>query len=202
MIKTFLDENAQKWVWPVKNIFHCVFQKQIEWTDFLHGGANSGMNFGWARSKMGRLFSSWDHNICCILRMSLWIELIFWYWLWCNNFWLEQHHTLYIFDFHCQSTAVLLAGHLAVAGRVLWNRACPSFCLVVCPGVFLELDHWVSLNFGMVLETLLSCAWQSQIFWKNFFCSKYWENGPTFTTKSNFVLPQVNEISLMANNFH
>ena len=45
-----------------------------EWTDgingFLHAGKNSG--------KMAQLVGSWDPKICCILRMNLCIELIFW----------------------------------------------------------------------------------------------------------------------------
>ena len=41
-------------------------------------------------------FRSWDRKTCCILRISLWIELIFECWLWWNSFWLDQHCTLYI----------------------------------------------------------------------------------------------------------
>ena len=51
---------------------------------FLHAGTNSGklkvdsMIFGWTWSKMATaFFSSWDPKIYCILRMILWIELIF-----------------------------------------------------------------------------------------------------------------------------
>ena len=40
----------------------------------------------------------WDHKICCILSMSLWIELFFAGWLWCNNFWLDRHWTLLTFN--------------------------------------------------------------------------------------------------------
>ena len=43
--------------------------------------------------------------------------------------------------FKRQSAAVALVGPPAVAGMVLWNRVCQSFCPVVCPSVFLELDH-------------------------------------------------------------
>ena len=43
--------------------------------------------------------------------------------------------------FNCQSTSVVLVRPLAVAGRTLWNRVCPSFPLDICLCVFLELDH-------------------------------------------------------------
>ena len=44
---------------------------------------------------------------------------------------------------------------LAVAGRVIWNRVCPSFHPTVCRVAFLDLD-FKFLNFGMVLENLIS----------------------------------------------
>ena len=59
--------------------------------------------------------------------------------------------------FKCQSTAFVLVGTLAVAERVLWNRICLSF-YPVCWVVFWELHHYVSLNFGMVLENLIVCV--------------------------------------------
>ena len=34
--------------------------------------------------------------------------------------------------YKCQSTAVALAGPVAVAERVLWNRVCPSYHLTGC----------------------------------------------------------------------
>ena len=40
-------------------------------------------------------FSSWDLKICFILRMSLWIEWFSASSLWCSNFRLDQHRTLY-----------------------------------------------------------------------------------------------------------
>ena len=48
--------------------------KLFQW--FLH---ECGQKWAWS-------FSSWDPKICCILRMSLWIELVFACRLWCNNF--------------------------------------------------------------------------------------------------------------------
>ena len=56
--------------------------EQMEWTDFLHADANSGkqvisMILGWCDQKWVLPFSLWDPKICFILRMILWIELIF-----------------------------------------------------------------------------------------------------------------------------
>ena len=55
------------------------------------------------------------------------------------------------------SNAVVLVGSPAVAGRVLENRVCLSFCPsfrpFFCPGVSLELYHYSFVNFDMVLET-------------------------------------------------
>ena len=69
--------------------------------------------------------------------------------LWCKNFWLDQHHTLYLWLFKCQSTEVVLNGAPVVGGRVLWNRVCLTICSAVCQGVFLELDIirylWISV---------------------------------------------------------
>ena len=48
--------------------------KLFQW--LLH---ECGQKWAWS-------FSSWDPKICCILRMSLWIELVFACRLWCNNF--------------------------------------------------------------------------------------------------------------------
>ena len=55
----------------------------INWF-FLHTGTNSGkqkvdlMIFGGHGKKWLWLVSLWDSKICCILKMNLWIELIFW----------------------------------------------------------------------------------------------------------------------------
>ena len=61
----------------------------------------------------------------------------------------------------CQFFAVLLVKPMVVAGMILWNRVCPSLPPDICLGVFLKLDHWISLNCGMVPETLKKlCAQQ------------------------------------------
>ena len=56
-----------------------------------------------------------DLKICCILKTSLWIEVIFDMpcWLWCNSFWLDW--VLIYLNFKCQSTAVALVGYPVVA---------------------------------------------------------------------------------------
>ena len=66
-------------------------------------------------------FSLRNPKICRNLGISIWIELIFACWLWCNNFWLNQYRTYILFK--CQSTAVELVNPQAVAWRILWNRA-------------------------------------------------------------------------------
>ena len=74
----------------------------MEWNDFLHTGARSGklkvvlVIFGWAWLKWAWQISSWDPNICCILRMSLWIEQIFCMLTVIQFFWLDCHWTLYL----------------------------------------------------------------------------------------------------------
>ena len=50
---------------------------------------------GVVKNVHGLLFSSQDSKICCILRMSVWIELIFCM-LWYKIFLLDQHRTLYL----------------------------------------------------------------------------------------------------------
>ena len=86
-----------------------------------------------------------------------WVYGLSWFfacWQWCNNFWLDKHHFLFL-TFTCQSTTVVLVSPLSVAGKILWNRVCLSFPPGICQGVFLELGHEISLNFAMVLETLM-----------------------------------------------
>ena len=86
--------------------------EQMDWTDFLHVHARSekliatSVIFGMAWS-----FSSWNPKIYWILRMSLWNLLIFVCRLWCNNIWLDWHHTLYLclFNVFVESLAVALS---------------------------------------------------------------------------------------------
>ena len=119
-----------------------------EWIDgmnwFLHDGTNSGKLkviqwfWGGCGQRWAWPFSSWDPKICW---MSLWIELIFCVLTVMQSFlaWRTSYSMSLIFK--CQFTAVVLVKPLTVAGRILWNRVCPSFPPDICLGVFLELDH-------------------------------------------------------------
>ena len=119
----------------------------------MHAGANSG------NLKIISLISEWSKMCVAVylvheaLKSAAyweWKHELSWFfacWLWCNNFWLDQHRILYLRPLNAS-----LIRPPAVSGRILWNRVCLSFCPVTSVGVFLELDHWIYLNFGMVLE--------------------------------------------------
>ena len=96
---------------------------------------------GCGQNGPGHLFSSWDSIICCTLRMSVWIELIFCMLTVMQYFFVRP--TLYSMSltFKCQSTVVSLVRPPAVATRILWKRVCLSHCSGIFPDVFLELDH-------------------------------------------------------------
>ena len=79
--------------------------------------------------------------------------------------------------FKWQFTAVLLVRPMAVAGRILWNRVCPSFPPDVCVGVLLKLDHYISLNFGMVPEILKKLCITTRFHRKTFFVPKIGKMG-------------------------
>ena len=148
----------------------------IVWNDFVHVGANSGKQkvhsviFRWVWP-----FSSWDSKS---LVFSEWVFELSWFFawqMWYNGFCLDQHRTLYLW-LKCYSTAVLLVGPLAAARRVLWNRVCPSFHHAIFLDVFLELDDLISLNFGMVLDTLIKlCVTDLDILEKLFLPPKFWK---------------------------
>ena len=148
----------------------------IVWNDFVHVGANSGKQkvhsviFRWVWP-----FSSWGSKS---LVFSEWVFELSWFFawqMWYNGFCLDQHRTLYLW-LKCYSTAVLLVGPLAAARRVLWNRVCPSFHPAIFLDVFLELDDLISLNFSMVLETLIKlCVTDLDILEKLFLPPKFWK---------------------------
>ena len=148
----------------------------IVWNDFVHVGANSGKQkvhsviFRWVWP-----FSSWGSKS---LVFSEWVFELSWFFawqMWYNGFCLDQHRTLYLW-LKCYSTAVLLVGPLAAARRVLWNRVCPSFYPAIFLDVFLELDDLISLNFSMVLETLIKlCVTDLDILEKLFLPPKFWK---------------------------
>ena len=148
----------------------------IVWNDFVHVGANSGKQkvhsviFRWVWP-----FSSWGSKS---LVFSEWVFELSWFFawqMWYNGFCLDQHRTLYLW-LKCYSTAVLLVGPLAAARRVLWNRVCPSFHPAIFLDVFLELDDLISLNFSMVLETLIKlCVTDLDILEKLFLPPRFWK---------------------------
>ena len=73
--------------------------------------------------------------------------------------------------FKCQSTGVVLVAPPALAGRILWNRVCPSFHPVAFPGVFLELN--CQFSFAMVLESLIKfCVADLEFLGKTFFAPR------------------------------
>ena len=59
----------------------------------------------------------------------------------------------------------------------------PSICPFVRLGVFLELYHYLFLNFGMVLETYMTLFVTELDFPEKTFCSQNWENGPKMCQK-------------------
>ena len=73
----------QSGLWTLKLTVSQGWADGIYWF-FLHTGTNSGkqkvdlMIFGGHGKKWLWLVSLWDSKICCILKMNLWIELIFW----------------------------------------------------------------------------------------------------------------------------
>ena len=125
-----------------------VSQESMEWNGFLHAHANSGklkvysMIFGLAWSKMGMaVYSLWGHKIFCILRIGLWIELIFCKLTVMQLFLVRPTSYSTSLTFKCHSAAVVLAVSRAVAGRIQWNRICSSICPTTFPIVFYELGH-------------------------------------------------------------
>ena len=78
--------------------------------------------------------------------------------------------------FKCQSTAVVLVIPTTVAERVLWNRVSLSFHCAICLGVFLELDHEISVfRYGVRNPYEVVC--NTQILWENFLYPKIGETG-------------------------
>ena len=143
----------------------------MEWTDFLHAGANLGklkvisLIFGWVWSEWAWSFSSWDSKICW---MNVWIKMIFCILTVMRQFLVRPTSCSISLTFKCQSTAVVLVRPPPVAGRILWNRVSQSVLPVICLGVFLELDHRIYLNFGMMRETLMKLCMTAQFFGKTF----------------------------------
>ena len=103
-----------------------------------------------------------------------------------KGFFFSEKKTFFLISLNVETKTYL--GPQALDGRVLWVRVCPSvllpFCLTfsLC-GRFHGIGSLVFFNFGMVWETHMSCAWQTQIFWKHCFCP---QNGPKWTKNRSF----------------
>ena len=66
------------------------------------------------------------------------------------------------------SIGVVLVSPLEVAGRIQLNRVCLYFPADISQGVFLEFDHEISLNFAMVLETVIKLCMAARFCGKTF----------------------------------
>ena len=76
------------WVGMVKNDYGQSRHGTQKWADGIKSFFYAGTNLGKLKvesiilvrhgQKFRRCFNSWEPNICCTLRMNLWIELIFW----------------------------------------------------------------------------------------------------------------------------
>ena len=165
------------------------------WNDSLHGGANSGTlkvispilsgcDQKWAWSFIRR-----DSKVWCILKMSIGIELIF-YMLTVMQWFLVRPTSYSIsLTFKCQSIAGVLVRHLAVAEMILWNRVCLSLRPAICLVVLLELDYYISPNFGMLLDTFTKlCMTEPELLVKTLL-AKWVKNRPkvgSFEFKEKF----------------
>ena len=114
--------------------------------------------------RMGMVKNGHGHLVCEALKSVLkeWVYELSWIftcWLWSNarTFgWINQHCTQYFWLlFKWWSTAAVLVGPPVLAGLVIRNRVCSSFLRAVCPGFVLKMNHYVSLNFGIVIEILV-----------------------------------------------
>lgn len=95
-----------------------------------------------------------------------------------NSFIFYCHYFTTRFSYNITWT---IFGPSGLAGRVLWNRFCPSCCL---SRWFLELDCQIYLTFSLVLEILIKLFLTEVHFWKNFFYQKI---GPKTSQKEAFL---------------
>ena len=101
-MKKFLGGHGQKWVWPVwsqDSKICCI--SRMNWRNELFAWwckfrkAKSCFNDFW----LGLIKNGHDHLAHEILRSAEWVYGLSWFfacWLWCNNFWLDQHHNFYL----------------------------------------------------------------------------------------------------------
>ena len=142
----------------------------MDWTDFLRAGVNLGkpkVRFQWIWVdvvKIGRGYLVHEN-----LKSAKWVyelSLFFVCWLWLT----------FMLTFKCHFTAVLLVRPLAVAGRILGNRVCPSLPPDICLGVFLKLDLRFLWILAWCQKPLRICPWQID-FMKKVFAQKIAEMG-------------------------
>ena len=97
---------SQEWIDGMNWFFAC-------WWKFRK--AKSCLNAFW----VGVVKTSFDYLANETVKPAEWVYELCWFfacWLWCNSFWLDQHHAQY-FDFKCHFTAVVL---IMVAGGSWW----------------------------------------------------------------------------------
>ena len=120
------------------------------------------------------------HLVHEILKSAEWVYGMGWFfacWLWCHNFWSDQHCTLYLWIL----SASVLQLYLLDLQRQL-ERSCeigsvhPSLP-DICQDVFLEFDLEISLNFATVLESLMKLCMTTGFFRKTSLAPKYEEMG-------------------------
>ena len=108
-----------------------------------------------------------------------WANELSWFfawWLWCNNFWLGQYCTPYLWLLKYQSIAVALVGPLVVAGRVNQGQSIlPSYQLSWCFLGIGSLD-FSEFRHGARNSCKVLCD-KARFFWKKIFCPQNWRNG-------------------------
>ena len=101
-------------------------------------------------------------------------------WLWCNNFWLNHHFTLYVW---LLNTSLM---HLNLLDP--WREQEESYDLGSV-GLFpswhlFECFLWIGslviifLEFSHGARNPYEVVHGNQVLWKNFFCPRNWANGP------------------------
>ena len=92
--------------------------------------------------------------------------------------------------YKCQSLAVVLVSPLAVAGRILWSRVCPSFPSEICLSVFLKKKSLDFSGFFQGTRNPYEVVHDNPIFfWKTFLPQKLgkWPKVGFLNLKKNLV---------------
>ena len=164
IVKNFVGEHGQKWAWPVwlwDSEIDCI-SRMNRWNELIFAcwskfrKSKSYFNDFWL--SMVRIGHS--HVVHETLKSAVskkWVDEFSWFfacWLWGSNFWLDQHHTLYLW---------FLNASLLQPERFHEIGSVHSSILLS-----LELDQQVSLSFDMVLENLIKLI-RARFFGKMFF---------------------------------